>query len=300
MTPHPASPTDPATRAALADLRDRMLADVLPDYADGLLDGDSTAKSAVEELLCTNAEARAFLKDYRSACASRTAMEWNALADRVLTFVHSDDHVEAPSVTSLPDLTQNPSLALSESHEPSRRVTAAYTGDAIANRIPALADTLSSESATQHDAKQLREGGGTPSGQVIRKRQWLSGLLGDLPLLTSSAFALHGRPETERQVWRLDLSQIGLPEEERRARVPWAGGVVQISQSTVADGLATYFAYIEPTDDPRPHGVLLITLHTPDDQTCKVRLTKRGPKKKFSGSVLPANSTLLHFAVAIE
>ena len=244
--PHSNLSTNPATRVALADLCEQMFADILPDYANGLLDADPETKAMVEELLQTSADARAFLKDYRAACGSRTEAEWDALAGRILAHIHADDEVVAPA-------------------PPRMRVH---------------------------------------SGQVLRKpqpvRQWLVGLLGELPLLTSSAFALHGNAEAVRQVWKLDLSKVGLPGDERRARVPWAGEVVQISQSKVTNGVATYFAYVEPSDDERPHGVLLITLRAPDGQRSEVRLTKRGPKKRFLNSVLPADPKSLQCEISIE
>ena len=96
MTTQSSNPTPvptPATRAALVWLRDRMIEDIIPDYADGLYSDNPEAKAAVEEILRTNPEARAFHERYTTALASRSAEEWKAETDRILAHVHANDAV---------------------------------------------------------------------------------------------------------------------------------------------------------------------------------------------------------------
>ena len=68
--PKPRPVTDPAARAKLAWLRDRMIEDVIPDYADGLYDADPEGKAIVEDILSGSSEARSFFDHYTAATAS--------------------------------------------------------------------------------------------------------------------------------------------------------------------------------------------------------------------------------------
>ena len=144
------------------------------------------------------------------------------------------------------------------------------------------------------------DSGSPRAGVIQRVRKWFTGSGNDLSLLPATAFTLRPEADANRQVWKLELSAIGLSEEERCARVPWAGDIVQITKARRADGSVAWSAYVEPSGDARPHGVLLVALQLEGNAACEVRLTKNSPKKMFPPAAQPEQLDPLRFAVAIE
>lgn len=148
---------------------------------------------------------------------------------------------------------------------------------------------------------QIRTGSDNPpEGVISRALKWFTGTWDDLSIMPELAYTLRPEADPSRQVWKLALSTIGLSEEERRKRTPWAGGIVQITRALRADGSAAWSAYVEPSGDARPHGVLLVALQQEGNAAREVRLTKNSPKKMFPPAALPEQLDSLRFAVAIE
>ena len=138
-----------------------------------------------------------------------------------------------------------------------------------------------------------------PTSGIIRRRQWFSGLLGDFSESQPAIYDLSRSLEVKKQTWKLELGRLGLPDEERCARLPWAGRVRQISRTNSKDAGGTYFAYIEESDDKRPHGVLLVRISTADGQAFEVRLTKNDRMARFRATKLPMDPKALRIEVAI-
>ena len=80
---HPDSLPDELRPAAQFVLR-RLLADDIPDYADGRLDADPDHKALVEAVLRADPEARRQLEEYRKLCAPLTDDEKSEFARRIL------------------------------------------------------------------------------------------------------------------------------------------------------------------------------------------------------------------------
>ena len=238
---------EPVRSAAKVILR-TLLADDLPDYADGLLDHDPEHKALVEKALRNDPEAQRQLDEYMRL-----------------------------------------SMPLSDAKR-----------DAIAARIHAC-DPASPVSVEGREVQPIQHSRDlVPTSGIIRKRQWFSGLLGGFPVLQPAIYGLSRAPDVDSQTWRLDLAKLGLPDEERCARVPWAGGVLQISRTNSDETDTTYFAYIELSGDMRSHGVLLVRICTTDGQAFDVRLTKNDRKKRIRAAALPIDPNALHIEVAIE